>query len=250
MNKLEDLTKKELKRLYQEEKLSAAAIGKLYSCSDVTILNRMKKFDIPRNSFHNILGQVDKVTLEDLYWNKKMSLREIGKHFDCSSSTVRKRMQTLNIERRTFTEAQEIIWEQRPGAKRIEAFNSQIQEDRAKVKRGVYIERNWLYTHYIEEKESMAHMAEIFGCSSYYIKKSLLHCNIPIRSKKTPLPIIKKYNVIQLPINIKDIAIKKDEEKVSKKSFSPFASLRNFSRRKLREFILEENNKQELTKLS
>lgn len=47
MNSLSDLTKEVLYDLYVTEKLPSTKIGKLYNCSYATVLERLRKYDIP-----------------------------------------------------------------------------------------------------------------------------------------------------------------------------------------------------------
>jgi predicted DNA-binding protein YlxM (UPF0122 family) len=105
-----NLTKEELYNLYINKKFSTIKISKLYNCSVSTVWRKLKKFNIEirepyifiktmnrygKNN-HNFID-IDKEQLNDLYTNKKLSMLEIRKNFNCSDSTITRKLLEFNI---------------------------------------------------------------------------------------------------------------------------------------------------------
>lgn len=104
----EDISKDILVDLYLNQKLSTAVIAnKLNIKSHVTILNYLKKFSISRRpklgnrKFINLSKDV----LIDLYYNKKLTQKQIAKKFgNQSASGVQRLMKIHNIKTRNYSE--------------------------------------------------------------------------------------------------------------------------------------------------
>ena len=97
----EDYKDKEtLERLYWEEEMTLGGVAERLGCGKMTIQRWMKKLDIPRREH----GQQppkpwhDKDTLQQLYQEEKMSLREVGDELGCNSDTIRRWLGNYDIE--------------------------------------------------------------------------------------------------------------------------------------------------------
>lgn len=108
MPKERSLSKNTLTNLYSKQKLSTDAVAKLLSCkSHVTILNYLKKYNIPRRSK---LGNrrsinISKKTLIDLYYNEKLTQKQIAKNFgNQSAEGIRRLMKIYNLKPRNYSE--------------------------------------------------------------------------------------------------------------------------------------------------
>lgn len=109
MSKEKQISKEILIDLYLKQKLSAITIAKLLSCrSHVTILNYLKKYNIPRRSQlgNRISIHINRETLVDLYLIKKLTQKQIAKNFGNQSDTgIRKLMKIYDIKARNYSEA-------------------------------------------------------------------------------------------------------------------------------------------------
>jgi len=82
-------------------------IAKHFGVSQGAISIRLRKWKVSNsdgNRFKRI--SVSKDVLYDMYWNKKMRPREIGKIFKCSFTTILNKLKEYGIPRRTYSECQ------------------------------------------------------------------------------------------------------------------------------------------------
>jgi len=105
--KLAHVSKEELTRLYDEEKVSLRDIGKLYSVNHATVKRRMKELDIncrpARSGFRvirNKLSSVSQDELINLYEREGLSLSQVALKYGVSPSVVSTRMEKLSMPRR------------------------------------------------------------------------------------------------------------------------------------------------------
>lgn len=92
--------------LYLKQKLSTNAVAKIYGCNHVTILNYLKKFNIPRRSK---LGNrkpvaISREDLFDLYHNKKLTQKQIAQKSGHTRYGIQRWMKIYNIESRGLSE--------------------------------------------------------------------------------------------------------------------------------------------------
>lgn len=104
------ITKKELKNLYYQEKLSTEKIGKLFHCNHVTILNKMKFYKL---KIRTKLGLRKPVVISEraliyLYKKRKFSQKQIAKKYKCSRGAIEKLMKKYKIKPRGLSESQMI----------------------------------------------------------------------------------------------------------------------------------------------
>lgn len=108
MPKVKQISKQTLIDLYLKQKLSTDAIAKLLPCnSHVTILNYLKKYNIPRRSKlgNRISIQLSKDILYDLYHNKKLTQKQIAQRFgNLSASGIQRLMKMYNLKSRSYSE--------------------------------------------------------------------------------------------------------------------------------------------------
>lgn len=100
------ITEIRLKQLYLKSKLSTDSIAKIYGCNHVTVLNYLKKYNIPRRSK---LGnrkaiKIKKEVLINLYSTKKMTQEQIAQKFGFSRYGIQRWMKIYNIKSRSFSE--------------------------------------------------------------------------------------------------------------------------------------------------
>jgi predicted DNA-binding protein YlxM (UPF0122 family) len=157
-----NISKEEIEDLYINQKLSTIEIAKKFGVCDQTILNKMKKFGIKsRTKSEARLGKrlseetkrkksealkinIGKKILEDLYITQKLSLAEIAKRMGVSKSTILRRMQEYNIQRRTikeslsFEEVRKKIREGSLGRQLSEETKKRLSESHKGNKSGFY----------------------------------------------------------------------------------------------------------------
>ena len=107
--------KKEVTRLYWEEKLGGPEIAKKYGCSSNAIYNFMHNNGIPTRDKHQVIKLMVKTRkrhtmppkeeLIEFYNKKKFSLREIGCQYDAGATTIASWFKKYNIPMRTLEEA-------------------------------------------------------------------------------------------------------------------------------------------------
>lgn len=109
MNKKNTILKNTLLDLYQKQKLSTEAIAKMLSCkSHVTILNYLKKYNISRRSKlgNRISINISKDVLSNLYYNKKLTQKQIAHKFGNQSTTgIQALMKKYNLKPRGYSES-------------------------------------------------------------------------------------------------------------------------------------------------
>ncbi|OGE31780.1 hypothetical protein A3C59_01665 [Candidatus Daviesbacteria bacterium RIFCSPHIGHO2_02_FULL_36_13] len=103
-----NILRKTLINLYLDQKLSTSAISRILECkSHVTILNYLKKYNIPRRSRlgNRISINISKETLIDLYYNKKLTQKQIAKNFGNKSTTgIHSLMKTYGLKSKSDSE--------------------------------------------------------------------------------------------------------------------------------------------------
>ena len=95
------LTKQELKELYWGEEMSLNTIANEIGVSGSWVLRKMDEFGIETRVQDQQKGTAwkDAETLERMYWDEGMSLKEIGDELGCSMSTVGDWMERLGVDR-------------------------------------------------------------------------------------------------------------------------------------------------------
>lgn len=108
MPKEKQIPKKTLIELYLKQKLSTDAIAELLSCkSHATILNYLKKYNIPRRSKlgNRISLNISKEALINFYYDKKLTQKQIARYFGNQSGTgIRRLMKMYGLKSRSFSE--------------------------------------------------------------------------------------------------------------------------------------------------
>ena len=95
MEKLINIPKQKLSRLYIGKELSSRDISKIYKCSQRTILLKLKKYNI---NIRPLKINIDKNALKKLYKGQKKSIKEISRKFDCSEAVILKRLHDYGIK--------------------------------------------------------------------------------------------------------------------------------------------------------
>lgn len=100
-----NIPKEKLENLYLKQKLSTDAIGKIYNCNHVTILNYLNKYNIPKRSKlgNREAVSITKETLYDLYHNKKLTQKQIAQQFGHSRYGIQRWMKIYKIESRDIS---------------------------------------------------------------------------------------------------------------------------------------------------
>lgn len=96
----------------------------------------------------------DEERLRELYWGKRMSMREIAERFGCDYSTVYRWMDRNGIERRG---------------------------DGGRDTRAKYENEDWLRTEYVEREKSTIQIAKEQGCGDEVIRQRLIEYGIERR---------------------------------------------------------------------
>lgn len=147
------ISKRELKSLYLDKKLSTSEIAEKFSCSKNTIVKRLHAYNIP---FRGERVSIPRDELKNLYVEEKKTTYEIAKRFDCGPNTVLNRLRDYGISVRES------------GQLKKEDYEVEISEEEL---RRLYISKEW----------SISEVAEKFNCSPATIHKRLNRYDIPVR---------------------------------------------------------------------
>lgn len=102
-----NIPKDHLKELYLKRKLSTDAVGKIFNCNHATVLNYLKKYNIPRRSR---LGNrkpvnIPKEILFKLYHVDRLTQKQIAEKFGHSPYGVERWMKIYGIKTRGYSES-------------------------------------------------------------------------------------------------------------------------------------------------
>jgi len=100
-----NISYQQLADLYVKQKLSSNAISKIFKCNHVTILNYLRKYNIPRRSKlgNRKAVSISKEVLFDLYHNKKLTHKQIADKFGHSRYGIQRWMKIYNISSRSYS---------------------------------------------------------------------------------------------------------------------------------------------------
>ena len=119
MDKKFTVSAEELRKLYEEEKLSMAQIGEKFGVCSITVLQRFKKLGIPRRGKREgtlirfLPRRKYKGSLEELkrmYLKEKLSCRQIGEKLGITRGTVNYYLKEYGIKMRGIREGQKTRW--------------------------------------------------------------------------------------------------------------------------------------------
>lgn len=197
-----------LRELYWDKGMTLREIGLHYGLSESTIHKRMEELGVPRRA----AGPQGKdfppaEELRELYWDKGMTLREIGLHYGLSENAVYKRMETLGIPRRSTgprskelpskEELQKLYWEEERTLREIgDRYEVSADVIRRRMK-FLGINRRAgggrvrepssaeeLRRLYWDERLTMREIGERFGVSRQRIHQKMEALGIPRRSAR------------------------------------------------------------------
>lgn len=148
-----------LEELYVEEKLSAIKIADRFDCSRGTIEDWLHKHNIEtRVSQYAKRPWTDKATLEDLYVEKQMSMKEVADEIGCSEQTVCDWLAKHGIKTRD-----------------VSSFNVGAE----------YKDKDKLQELYVEEDLSAKHVGEKLGCDGVTVLEWIRHYDIDVREARS-----------------------------------------------------------------
>lgn len=145
-----------LKDLYQKKKLSMAKIAKRFRCTPGTIQRVMRRYGIKSRTLSEAAKEVfiPKLTLRQLYYQKKLSTDKIAKLYHCSHATILNIMKIYKLKRRS----------------------------RLGLRKHVVIPKKTLRNLYEKQKLSQVKIARRIQCSICAIQKLMKKYNIKSRS--------------------------------------------------------------------
>jgi len=100
------ISKKDLRNLYHHQKFSMNEIAKKYGCNHVTIVNRMKKYDLKSRGHLGLTKpiRISKEKFEYLYCTQRLSLDKIAKILHCSGGGLQRKIKNFGIKTRPISE--------------------------------------------------------------------------------------------------------------------------------------------------
>jgi len=104
MKKIIKISKSELKKLYEKEKLSIVKTAKIFNCSRNTIYRRLKKYRLKIRG-KNYPKPITKEELIRLYIKQRLPSTAIAKRYKCDAVTVLTRLKEYGIKLRNNSEA-------------------------------------------------------------------------------------------------------------------------------------------------
>lgn len=225
-NRRIDITKDRLKELYITRKLSIHKIAQIFNCSSGTIWTKLCQFNIKvRTKSKANKGKyrikISKELLRDLYINKKLETNEIARKFNCSTTTIVKRLHYydipirrirrdipqdrladlyLNKKMTIYQIAKKINCNSVTILNRLREYSIPIW--RNEFRRGKYkveIPKEKVKNLYIGKKIPVSEIKEMFNCSATTLRKRLERYGVPIRNisealKGNPSPMKGKHH--------------------------------------------------------
>lgn len=171
-----------LRNMYHDELLSTADIARHFDVSSATILKYMDRGNVERPPFSKSVysqwgrghpaGYKNPELLREMYWDDRMSMNEIGEHFDRSESTIKHHMNKHGLERRSGSEAKYVQWERK-------------NEQKADLTRG------FLQEVYVEKRLSATFIAEQTGYSIETVHRRLSEHGLERRSQSEAVRVQK-----------------------------------------------------------
>jgi len=100
------ISKKELRNLYYHQKLSMNEIAKKYDCNHVTIVNRIRKYNLKSRGHLGLTKpiRISKEKFEYLYHIRRLSLDKIAKILHCSEGGLQRKIKKFVIKTRPISE--------------------------------------------------------------------------------------------------------------------------------------------------
>lgn len=148
-----------LRELYLEDRLSVSDLADELGCSKSTLYHWMDKFGIERRDpweqRHADEPWRDADTLRDLYHGQGLDIQGVANELGCTYATAQKWMDRLDVERRTAGSYQQ---------------GTEPWHDESTLRE-----------LYLDERMTMAEIADHFGCSLRAISKWIDHHDIPTR---------------------------------------------------------------------
>lgn len=107
MNEKFNIKKWDLYELYWKKGLSTDAIAGVYGCNHVTILNKMKKYEIERRTRLGLRRSIviPHEVITELYQKQKLSETKTAEKLGCSRHSIETRMHLYGIKPRSYREA-------------------------------------------------------------------------------------------------------------------------------------------------
>lgn len=100
------ISKKELRNLYYHQKLSMNEIAKKYNCNHVTIVNRIRKYNLKSRGHLGLTKpiRISKEKFEYLYHTRRLSLDKIAKILHCSEGGLQRKIINFKVKTRPISE--------------------------------------------------------------------------------------------------------------------------------------------------
>jgi len=193
-------SKKKLKDLYWEQKLSTFKIAKIFSCTAGTIVNRMKKYNIKRRHSGPKSINISKNALNTLYIEKGLSAPKIAKICHCEQTAILNRLRKYNIPIRqpkqkiiiSKKELKQLYKKRKLSAYKIakifHCVSGTIYRDLKAYKiktrplRRINLTKDKLKSLYIDKKLPLNKIAEIYKCCPPVILDKMRKYGIPRRT--------------------------------------------------------------------
>lgn len=158
------ITKEELELSYQTKKLTFLEMSSQFECSEVTIREYLKKYDIPKRKSHMEKYQEEDIELmRYLYCDELMSANQISKIFKTSHKVVLKHLRNIGIETRDGSQAQ---WN----------FNKKEYPSQ-------FLDKDYLFNLYVTESKTLKEIGNLYNCDGHTIKYFLKLNKIPLKKK-------------------------------------------------------------------
>ena len=165
----------ELKRLYYDEQQSAYEIALNFQTTTTTIYGRMKQHGIKRRTYaeahklrhatkRGIILNIDEIV--HLYFDKKLTLTEVGERMDVSHVTIKNRLSAAGYKCRNSGDSRHPC----PSKKRSCMFTA---SDLTEIKR-----------LYCEAEQSAHDIALQYDCSDSTIRNHLIRIGVQMRTPR------------------------------------------------------------------
>lgn len=161
---INDATEEELRYYYFTEERPPSHIAPLYNAATKEIRQLFREFNIPMTRTKR-KASIDDYNLDELYNDKNYSINKIAKITGSNRKTITRRLEELNIDKRTHAEAQFVYHHGDIASKIMDHLD----------------DRDWIYTEYVTNRKSATAIAEYIGCERSSVIRRLNEFDIGVR---------------------------------------------------------------------
>ena len=159
-----NISKDFLIKEYLVNKKSSIEIAKIFNITKKPVLNRLREYRIPVRTISearqiqdisrkgkdngNFKYDISKTKLYNLYWNKKLTMKQIAKKISCNWGTIGYKLKKYNIKIRNKSECHKGLKRSEEAKQKMSGKNSPAYGKIAHHGKGAYYKGVWMRSSY------------------------------------------------------------------------------------------------------